>query len=96
MFAKGFESYVTAEILTGVLESKLGPGTVVTCEKLDLPGRRGKFKVAIECDHPEMLHNPALWPKGAFFQRWYEPRQQVAAGAATKKAGGVTSPSPSH
>lgn len=58
-------------MLASYLRGKLG--REVTCQKLDtVQSWFSSFKATAECKEIAEMHDPKLWPEGAFVCRFYE------------------------
>ncbi len=48
----------------------------VQCRKIDTQRKQfASFQVTAECEDLKVLHDPSIWPSGAFGRKYYEPRR---------------------
>ena len=48
----------------------------IKCRKIETQRTRfASLQVTAECEDPNILHDPSIWPIGAFVRRYYEPRR---------------------
>ena len=81
IFASRFEPGQSTEGLKSYLVSKLG--FEVTCTKIDTIKKKfTSFHVQAECQDPQLLLDPDIWPEGAYVRRYYVRREKTERGVA--------------
>ncbi len=81
VFATMFMPDLKADVLRDYLKEKLNL-EVQRCKIDTQRNQFASFQVIAECEDPKVLHDPIIWPSGAFVCRYYElrrPRQGTEA-----------------